>query len=290
MPAFQAIRYYDGFDEPPIGLFSSSSGSPLVIRISDGSVWCLRYGQVYQIPTRGDGTTGAPGPAGPTGPVGEMGLQGDPGPTGAAGAPGATGVVGPTGPAGANGLAGPTGAAGGQGGQGVPGPTGTAGPTGAVGPTGPAGGGGITFVQTLGDSATAVAATTATTSGLQFLLATGITYNFLFNLIWRTGLASNGPRFGLIFPAATIVAANVSIPTSADGAAYFFSGALTTSGDMVTATSAPAANTNYQATISGTIRLATPGTLHVFHASELATASGIVVRQNSNGVLWTIGA
>ena len=92
-----------------------------------------------------------------------------------------------------------------------------------------------------------------------------------------------------MFPAATIVSAMARTITAADGVSSVWSGAITTSGDGVTVTSAPAANTDYLAVIEGTIRPSANGTLHVYHAGEVATASGAVVRQNSNGILWAIG-
>lgn len=245
------------------------------------STWTLRDNL-----TGPSGPQGATGSTGPTGPQGNTGSTGPTGPQGNTGATGPTGpsgfgATGPTGPAGADGATGPTGPAGSTG------PSGPTGPQGVQGPTGPLSG--VSFVQTIDDSPTAITTTTATTSGLQFLLQSGITYQFKFHMIWRTGLTTAGIRVGLMFPAASIVSGTASTITSADGTAANFVGAITTSGDGVTVTSAPVANTDFLAVIEGSIRPSANGTLHVYHAGEVATASGIILRQRSNGILWAIG-
>lgn len=320
---YREVRYVDGPTAPAMGVFNAAYGSPIVVRLSDGALFCINNGEVYQIPTGGgqgstgptgatgpsgaDGAAGAPGAAGATGATGADGAAGAPGPTGPTGAVGATGatganstVPGPTGPTGA-GLTGPTGAAGGIGPSGPTGPAGaagTTGPTGAggaagatgvTGPTGPAGGGNSTAVSVGADQATATSAATNTTSGLHFLLQPSVRYRFSFQVIWRTGVPTVGARFGLMFPAATRVAANVDIPAAAAaGASYYVSGPIFASGQSVVGTSGTV-GLDFMAQIEGAIVPSATGTLHVFHGTESATNSGIVVRQGSNGILWTVG-
>ena len=171
-----------------------------------------------------------------------------------------------------------------------PGLTGPAGPTGAIGPTGPASV--ISTVKMGTDNATAASATTTiTTSGLQFLLTSGITYAFDFRVLYQTQLVTAGLKLGLIFPAVTYVSAAVNIPYSnTAGTAYWFSGYISATGGGVISTSSPALSTTVMAQITGVIRASADGTLHVYHASEVACASGIVIKAGSLGILYNCGA
>jgi len=172
--------------------------------------------------------------------------------------------------------------------QGPTGPTGAAGATGVAGPTGASV---STTVKTGTDTSVASATTTITTSGLQFALLSGITYAFDFRILYQTKVAATGLKLGLIFPAATIVGANVNVPMANDAAtSYWFSGYISASGGGVTATSSPAVNTTVMAQITGVIRPSANGTLHVYHACEAACASGIVIKADSVGILHNCGA
>lgn len=234
------------------------------------------------------GVAGPTGPSGPSGPAGPTGAQGAQGTTGANGAVGPTGPSGPSGPAGPTGVAGPTGANGAQGPTGANGAQGPTGANGAQGPTGPALPSGQ-FYRCVTDTATAATTTTATVSGLQFMVSSGVTYQFQFRLPWRTGGTAFGMRVGLIFPATNSMAASVEMTNSADGVSALFCGLINASGDGVTNTSAPAANQDLYCGIDGSIFCSGSGTLHVYIAGEVATASGPYLRAGANGVIWNLG-
>lgn len=191
---------------------------------------------------------------------------------------------GPTGPIGATG---PSGPAGPTGPSGPAGPSGPSGPAGPSGPTGAAGGGG-TFVRLTADTATSTTTALANATGLSFSVSSGTTYGFEFYPIFRSGAATNGIKLGLTFPAVTIIAATAGIPIAADGAGGELQGWISSSGDSVIGTGVQTAAVDYRAEIRGTIRPSANGSLQVQFGCELSTTLGVVVKQESYGVLWTI--
>jgi hypothetical protein len=250
-------------------------------------------------PTGSQGAQGNAGPTGAqgaTGPTGSQGIQGNTGPTGVAGPTGATGIQGLTGPTGVTGvgLQGPTGSQGTQGIQGITGVQGATGPTGAAGAAGVTGAQGVTgaagfsTLRLQTDTATAVGTTLVTTSGMIFALTSGNTYAFEWNVLYQSGLISNGLKLGLLFPSAAIVAANVQIPTATIGTAGLFQGWITTSGGSVTGSDTPAANTTYQARVEGTIRPSANGNLVLQHAAEVVTTVGVRIMGQTNGRLYVV--
>lgn len=224
------------------------------------------------------GPTGATGAQGTAGPTGSTGAQGNTGPTGATGAQGSTG---PTGATGAQGDAGPTGA---TGPSGATGPTG-AGETGAVGPTGPTGTAGFSTVRMGNDLATGGTTVMATVSGMVFALVSGNTYAFEWNVLYDCANSTSGLVLGMTFPAATIVASRVRIPTSATADVL---GQITASGGTVTSTTNGPINTAAFAKIEGTIRPSANGNLSLTYGSEVSTSAGIRIRQETLGFLYTI--
>jgi hypothetical protein len=135
------------------------------------------------------------------------------------------------------------------------------------------------------DMATNVGTTLTTMATLGFLLASGTTYSFAYNIIFQSGGPTVGLKLGLAFPAATIQAASVWIPVAADGTGAAFGGTISSSGDSVTATGVEASGTNYLATIEGMIRTSANGTLVPLFSAELASTAGILIRQQSSGIL-----
>lgn len=121
------------------------------------------------------------------------------------------------------------------------------------------------------------------------MVSSGVTYQFQFRLPWKTGMPVNGMRIGLLFPAKITAAATAWFTNSADGTAHMFGGLINTSGDSVLNTSAPAQQTDLDLQIDGTILCSGSGTLHVFRAGELTTASGPYLRQGGNGRVWNMG-
>lgn len=250
------------------------------------------------------GPSGAAGSAGATGPTGITGNTGPSGPSGAAGAAGATGLTGltgpsgptgpsggPTGPTGLTGASGPSGAAGATGSTGPTGITGATGPSGpsgtagAAGPTGPTSGTGATYIRLASDLATNIGTTLTTANSLAFLLASGTTYVFAFNVLFQSGAPTIGLKLGLNFPAATIQGSTVRIPVAADGVAAEFQGWISSSGDTVIGTTVQASGTTYLATIEGTILPSANGTLQVVFSANAASTAGILIQKQSAGVL-----
>ena len=229
--------------------------------------------------TGSTGPTGADGAAGPTGPTGAAGATGSTGPTGAAGATGATG---PTGAAGATGSTGPTGAAGATGATGPSGPSGPAGPTGPSGPTGPTG---ALLLKTDADSATNAVSALSAHPSLAFSVSSGRTYIFGYKLLMQSSQGANGIKVGLTFPSATIVSAVAYVPDTEDGTAAQIQGWITSSGDAVTGTSVPTINTPLIVVVEGTILPSANGTLALGYAGELSTTTGIILRQQSVGII-----
>jgi hypothetical protein len=135
------------------------------------------------------------------------------------------------------------------------------------------------------DLATNVGTTLTTMATLGFLLSSGTTYTFAYNIIFQSGGPTVGLKLGLNFPAATVQASNVAIPVAADGTAAEFFGTISSSGDSVTGTGVETSGTNYLATIEGTIRPSANGTLVPIFSAELASTAGILIKQQSSGVL-----
>jgi hypothetical protein len=268
-------------------------------------------------PSGADGAQGSQGPTGPTGAQGSQGNQGNAGPTGPTGATGAdstvAGPTGPTGvgltgPTGANstvpgptgptgvGLTGPTGAnstvpgpTGPTGPAGPSGPTGAAGAAGPTGPTGPAGGGAPSgrSVVMLANAPTASVTTTLTAPSLGFPVASGVPYQFRYQIPWNTGVGTCGLRLGVTFPAFVSCAVQVTIPVAAPGTGAYLVGDINTSGTMIVGTSAPTLANN-SALIEGQIYLSGSGNLNVIYASEVATASGVRLMAGGTGVIWAM--
>jgi Collagen triple helix repeat (20 copies) len=239
-------------------------------------------------PSGPSGPAGSAGATGPTGVTGNTGPSGPSGPAGSTGATGPTGVTGNTGPSGPSGPAGGTGASGPSGPAGAAGATGPSGPSGPAGPTGPTGPTAATYIRLASDAASVNTSVLANVASLAFLLSSGTTYSYAFNVLWQSAGTTIGLRLGLAFPAVTIQSANVRIPIAADGAGAETQGWITTSGDSVTGASSEASGTTYLAQIHGTILASANGTLQVQAAASKTSTAGIVVKAQSNGILVTL--
>jgi hypothetical protein len=141
------------------------------------------------------------------------------------------------------------------------------------------------------DADTATNTTTAFTThpSLSFSVGSGQTYVFSYKLLMQSGAAATGISVGLRFPSATIVSAVAYIPVSADGTGAQHTGWITSSGDMVTGTSMPTVSVPLLVVIEGTIRPSANGTLDFGYAAEVSTSVGVVVRQQSVGIIKNIG-
>jgi len=120
-------------------------------------------------------------------------------------------------------------------------------------------------------------------------MSSGRTYIFAFKLLMQTAQAANGLKVGLNFPAATIVSAVAYVPESADGTAAQTTGWITTSGDSVAGTSCPTINVPLIVEVNGTIRPSANGTLALGYAAELSTTTGVIIRQQSIGIIKDLG-
>jgi hypothetical protein len=120
---------------------------------------------------------------------------------------------------------------------------------------------------------------------MKFNLSADHAYVFAYQLLIQTGVSTNGIKIGLNFPAATVVSAVATVPSTGDGTAAIMSGWITQSGDSVTGTSSPTVNVPLVCTIEGNIIPSTNGTLELAYAGELSTSQGIIMRQGSVGIL-----
>lgn len=137
----------------------------------------------------------------------------------------------------------------------------------------------------LGDQATAISGGLVTTSGMTFALVSGQTYQFEFNVAYDSINSSAGLKLGLTFPAATMIASRVYIPSGTGADAI---GQIAASGDSVTATGNGPVNTPALAYVFGTIVAGASGNLALQHACELATSGGPRIRAGTNGFLYQI--
>jgi hypothetical protein len=135
------------------------------------------------------------------------------------------------------------------------------------------------------DMATNVGTTLTTMATLGFLLSSGTTYTFAYNILFQSGAPTVGLKLGLAFPAATVQASTAKIPVAADGVAAEFQGWISSSGDSVSGTAVQASGTNYLATIEGTINASANGTLVPLFSAQIASTAGILIKQQSAGIL-----
>jgi hypothetical protein len=139
------------------------------------------------------------------------------------------------------------------------------------------------------DTATGTTTALVTASGMTFALVSGNTYRFAWNVLFDSSTTTIGIKLGLTFPAATIVAANVTIPQVVDANNANFTGQITSSGDSVTSVSAPAAATPFLAIVEGTIRPSANGNLALMYGSEVSTSAlGVRIKQETLGVLQVV--
>lgn len=127
---------------------------------------------------------------------------------------------------------------------------------------------------------------------LSFAVEAGKTYYFLFQCIFQTSDLNNGLSLGVTFPTfvpPTVVAGIVRIPFSSAGSSSMWAGPIVSSDGLITATQAPAANTNYMATIEGIITPGEDGTLQVRFAGETVLAT-VTMKAGSMGQLYEIAS
>lgn len=129
--------------------------------------------------------------------------------------------------------------------------------------------------------------TYADCSGLSFAVTSGTYYHFRFNLIFRTAATTTGIKFKLTGPTVTTFACEANVPFAADGAGGAWQGHISAYADSAKTTGVQIANTDFFAVVEGSILPSAGGTLQLQFASEVA-ASNTIIRQGSNGLLYTI--
>ena len=135
--------------------------------------------------------------------------------------------------------------------------------------------------------------TLANLTDLSFPIAVGLDYEFEFTIPFSGSAAGVGLGLALTCPTLTgFLAARVDIPRlvepavgTAPASDMLYSGAITSSGDVVVADSIPAINTIYIATIKGTLSNASAaGTLQAQFRAEAATST-LTVKKGASGLL-----
>lgn len=135
--------------------------------------------------------------------------------------------------------------------------------------------------------------TNATTSfaditGLTCSVESGKDYNFLANIYHQTNATTTGARFGINGPTMTsMILAGIHQITASVTAATYGSSAAVTAVDTaaVVETTGPGTN-NFLAIISGWIKPSAGGTFAVRCQSEVAVASGLIVKAGSWCRIW----
>ena len=137
-----------------------------------------------------------------------------------------------------------------------------------------------TFARSTVDETFSVIAL-ANATGLSFPVVAGKIYKYKFNVLSTSGSVTNGARFGITYPAATVASATANIASGADGTAAVFSGVINSSGDSVMATNTPAiAPAVMFNTVEGIIAPSVAGNVQLQAATELAS-SNIVIKAGS---------
>jgi hypothetical protein len=139
----------------------------------------------------------------------------------------------------------------------------------------------------LANAPTASVNTTLTAPSLGFPVASGVPYQFRYQIPWNTGIGTCGLKLGVTFPAFISCSIQVTIPVAAPGTGAYLVGDVNTSGTLITGTSAPTLANN-SALIEGEIYLSGSGVLNVIYASEVATASGVRLMAGGSGIIWAM--
>lgn len=130
---------------------------------------------------------------------------------------------------------------------------------------------------------TADQSTTATSAGNAAGLSVNVTagqyYKIKAIVVFRSSDLSTGIKLGLTAPAATVFSASAAIPSATDGVTNTFKGWITSSGDIVSASSVENANTDYIAIIEGIITPSVTGALQLTFASS--SGSQVTIRPGS---------
>jgi hypothetical protein len=127
---------------------------------------------------------------------------------------------------------------------------------------------------------TSTSTTVANSNTLSFTVAAATYYRFKFTVVFRTAAATTGLKLSVTHPGATVFSAKAEIPNGADGTGSDFSGWITSSGDVVTATGVQAANTDYIAVVEGVILPSAGGLVRLQFGSEIA-GSTVTLRNGS---------
>lgn len=123
--------------------------------------------------------------------------------------------------------------------------------------------------------------------GLSFSLTSGVTYQYEFYVRFASSVTTTGIRLGVSYPAANWSTIYSLIPIAANGTASHLEGQITVSGGSVTGTGVAVVNTDYQASIIGTINPSASGNLTVHFGSEIAGTT-VTIKSGSLGKLFTI--
>jgi hypothetical protein len=124
--------------------------------------------------------------------------------------------------------------------------------------------------------------TLANVTNLSFTVTSGEYYRFKFTVLFRSDTATVGIKLGLTHAGATTFGAQVTTMRTASSITI---GAITASGGSVSSTQVPVVDTDYIATVEGTILPSSNGNLQLQAALETGSAATVTVRQGSLATL-----
>lgn len=125
----------------------------------------------------------------------------------------------------------------------------------------------------------------ANVTGLSAAVSANTDYRFEFTVLFQVDSIGSGIKLAITAPAGASIFYAVEIPTATDSTNGDLEGQGTSSGDAVTTTATPAANTTFVARITGIARISsTAGALQVQHASSSAIQQ-VTTKAGSAGIL-----
>jgi len=147
--------------------------------------------------------------------------------------------------------------------------------TGRWAPAGNYSGAGFTYVKRTADTTNSVA-TPVNLGNMRFNVTSGTYYYFKFLIQYQSSASTTGLKLTITYPAVTTSAAVATINgLAADGNSHDFTGAITSSGDVVTSTAVVAQNVTYIAILEGTMLPSASGAVQLQWSPETANAATI---------------
>lgn len=145
----------------------------------------------------------------------------------------------------------------------------------------------VSFLLT-SDYGSTTSTTPADITGASFSVSAGVVYLLKIHVLYLSAVSTTGLAITLTYPAASYGSFACNLPANPDGTGGQFHGIINASGDVVTSTGTPLANSTVCATVFGVFKPSASGTMQLQYATEIA-GSSVTVKAGTFGELRVIG-